>query len=136
MKQKISLILSLVLICMFIFQTIAFASDVSTYNNNTGTVSLTFTISNVGKAVVTYGYTGYTGIATGATINILIEKRNLLFFWAEVLTDTITINAEYCLDELVFHLTEKGTYRCTVTYTVSGTAGPDDVLTMQDTASW
>ena len=136
MERKISLILALVLICIFTFQTFAIASNISTFNNNTAISSLTFTISDVGKATVLYEYEGYEGITTGATINILIEKRNLLFFWSEVLTDNITVNEESYVDTMVFHLTEKGTYRCTVTYTVSGTAGPDDVLTMQDTASW
>ncbi|MBQ8403648.1 MAG: hypothetical protein IJX55_04390 [Clostridia bacterium] len=136
MKRKISLILSVILICTFVFQTIIFASDVSVLNNNTFSTSTSFTINDVGKAAVVYEYDGYTGITTGATIDILIEKRSFLVFWNEVLTDTITVNEEYYIDELVFHLTEQGTYRCTVTYTVSGTAGADDVITFEDTKSW
>ena len=136
MKRNLSLILALVLLLTFVFQTIAFAGDVSTYNNNTLSTSTSFTISSVGKAVVMYSYDGYTGITTGATITIVLEKRNFLFFWNEVLTDTVTVNGEYHIDELVCHLTETGTYRCTVTYVVSGTAGADDVLTFEDTASW
>ena len=136
MKRKISLILAIILICTFVFQILAFASDISTYNNNTATTSTSFTISSAGKAVVYYEYFGYTGIATGATIEIILEKRSFLLFWNEVLTDTITVSGENCADALVCHLTEKGTYRCTVKYTVSGTAGADDVITFQDTASW
>jgi putative cell wall-binding protein len=136
MKRNISLILALVIIFIFVFQTFAFANDASTYNNNTLSTSTSFTISSAGKAVVYYEYFGYTGIATGARIEIILEKRSFLLFWNEVLTDTITVSGENCADALVCHLTEKGTYRCTVTYTVSGTAGADDVITFQDTASW
>ncbi|MBQ7290151.1 MAG: hypothetical protein IJW76_00300 [Clostridia bacterium] len=126
----------MVLLLTFVFQTIAFAGDVSTCNNNTLSTSTSFTISSVGKATVTYSYDGYTNIATGATITIVLEKRNFLFFWNEVLTDTVTVNEERYLDALICHLTEKGTYRCKVTYVISGTAGADDVITFEDTASW
>ena len=136
MKRKVSLILAIILIFMLVFQTLIFASDISTYNNNTASTSTSFRISDVGKAVVTYSYDGYTGITTGATIKIVIEKRSFLVFWNEVVTDIVIVSGEYYLDEMVCHLTEKGTYRCTVTYTVSGTAGADDMLTFQDTASW
>ena len=136
MKRNLSLILALVLLLTFVFQTIAFAGDASTYNNNTLATATSFVISDVGRATVGYEYDGYTGITTGATITIVLEKRNFLFFWNEVLTDTVTVQAEYYADELVCHLTEKGTYRCKVTYVISGTAGADDVLTFEDTASW
>lgn len=136
MKRKISLILALLLLYTFIFQTLVFANNTSTYNNNTAVVSTSFVISDVGRATVGYEYDGYTGITTGATITIVLEKRNFLFFWNEVLTDTVTVQAEYYADELVCHLTERGTYRCKVTYVISGTAGADDVLTFEDTASW
>ena len=136
MKRKVSLILAIILIYTFVFQTAVFANNASTYNNNTGVVSTSFVISSAGKATVTYEYDGYTGITTGATIEIIIEKRSFLFFWNEVLTDTVTVYEEHYLGSLVCHLTETGTYRCTVTYTISGTAGADDVLTFQDTASW
>lgn len=136
MKRKISLILSVVIILMLVFQSFAFASDISTYNNNTAVTVTSFVISNAGKSTVTYEYDGYTGITTGATIKIVIEKRSFLLFWNEVITDTVTVYEEHYAGALVCHFTEKGTYRCTVTYTVSGTAGADDVLTFQDTASW
>ena len=136
MKRKISLILALVLICAFCFQTIVSASNISTYNNNTFTTSTIFSLSSVGKAVVYYEYEGYEGITTGATINILIQKRNFLIFWTDVIDETITLTGVGHEDELVYHFTEQGTYKCTVTYRVSGTGGEDDVITYERTESW
>ena len=95
-----------------------------------------FAITETGEAIVAVNYEGYPNITTGATITIKIEKRNLLFFWTDVVNDTITVVGDRYLDEFYYQLEDKGTYRCTVVYTVSGTAGADDVLTFEDTAKY
>ena len=136
MKRKISLVLSLVIIIMAICQASILASDISLLNNNTSSTSTGFSISSTGKATIVIDYMGYPEVTTGATINITIEKRNLLFFWNDVITDTITVQGYRYDDELYYQLEDSGTYRCTVEYIISGTGGADDVITFEDTASY
>ena len=78
----------------------------------------------------------YTGITTGATITIKIEKRTLLLFWSDVIEDTITVVGQRYFDELYYQLEDKGTYRCTVIYNISGTGGADDVIPFEDTVKY
>jgi hypothetical protein len=100
--------------------TFVVASDISLYNNNTAGMNSGFAISETGEASVLVNYEGYPNIATGATITIKIEKRNLLFFWSDVVNDTITVVGHRYFDELDYQLEDKGTYRCTVVYTIFG----------------
>ena len=121
---------------MAICQASILASDISLLNNNTSSTSTGFSISSTGKATIVIDYMGYPEVTTGATINITIEKRNLLFFWNDVITDTITVQGYRYDDELYYQLEDSGTYRCTVEYVISGTGGADDVITFEDTASY
>lgn len=131
MKKKIHLILACVFILSTILQTVVIADGIMPRNNNTALTSTSFVISDSGEAAVAVKYTGYPNITTGATITIKIEKRNLLVFWSDVVSDTITVNAEYYFNTLYYQLEKSGTYRCTVVYTVSGSGGADDVITYE-----
>ena len=95
-----------------------------------------FAITSTGEAIVAVHYEGYTNVATGATITIKIEKRTLLLFWSDVIDETITVVGSNYFNELHYQLEDKGTYRCTVVYTISGTGGADDVLTFEDTEKY
>jgi hypothetical protein len=53
-----------------------------------------------------------------------------------VIDETITVVGDSYFNEFHYQLEDKGTYRCTVVYTVSGTGGADDVLTFEDTAKY
>lgn len=136
MRKKICLILSLVFILSFALQTVVLATDVMPLNNNTALTRTAFNISESGKATVDIYYDGYPNITTGATITIKIEKRTLLVFWNDVVSDTITVTGEYYSDSWYYQLEKSGTYRCTVVYTVSGSGGADDVIPFEDTASY
>ena len=136
MKKNICLILSLVFILSFALQTAVLAVDIMPLNNNTALTSTSFHISDSGLATVNVKYNGYPDITTGATITIKIEKRTLLVFWNDVVSDTITVTGEYYHDALNYQLEKSGTYRCTVVYTVSGSGGADDVIPFEDTASY
>lgn len=135
MKKSICLLLAFLFIAC-IFTAPVNASDISLYNNNTLMVDTIFAITETGEAILTVNYEGYPNITTGATITIKIEKRTLLFFWSDVVDDTITVVGERFFDEFYYQLEDKGTYRCTVVYTVSGTGGADDVLTFEDTKKY
>ena len=135
MKKSICLLLAFLFIAC-IFTVPVNASDISLYNNNTLLVDTIFAIKETGEAVVLVNYEGYKNITTGATITIKIEKKTLLFFWSDVIDETITVVGESYFNEFHYQLEDKGTYRCSVVYTVSGTGGADDVLTFEDTKKY
>ena len=136
MKKKICLLLVLAFVFASVSQFSVLASDIMPLNNNTLAVNTNFIISDTGEAVVSVKYEGYPNITTGATISIKIEKRNFLFFWSDVVEDTIIVNDSYYVNVLRYQLEDTGTYRCTVEYVVSGTGGADDVLTFEDTKTY
>ena len=136
MKRKISVFLVFAILLVNIFSVSAFASDISTYNNNTFLTNTDFVISSTGLATVAYNYEGYSDITTGATIEITIQKRNFLFFWNDVVNETITVQGEWVDDVYRYQLTSTGTYKCTVTYTVYGTAGEADVIPFERTVKY
>ena len=135
MKKSICLLLAfLFIVCIFTVP--VNASDISLYNNNTLATNTIFAINETGEAAVLVNYDGYKNITTGATITIKIEKKTLLFFWSDVIDETITVVGESYFNEFHYQLEDKGTYRCSVVYTVSGTGGADDVLTFEDTKKY
>ena len=136
LKKKICLLLVLAFVFASVSQFSVLASDIMPLNNNTLAVNTNFIISDTGEAVVSVKYEGYPNITTGATISIKIEKRNFLFFWSDVVEDTIIVNDSYYVNVLRYQLEDTGTYRCTVEYVVSGTGGADDVLTFEDTKTY
>ena len=136
MKRKICLILSCIMLLVAIIPIYVFADNISLYTNHTMSTYTLFQITDSGEARVTYEFDGYEGITAGAVITIKIEKRNLLFFWNEVVEDCFVVagvSGDGCRG---YQLTSKGTYRCTVTYRVSGTTGVDDLITFEDTATY
>ena len=135
MKRKLCIILICVMMMAIIPKSV-FASDISLFNNNTAMDSTTFTITASGEARVSYEYDGYEGITTGAEITIKIEKRNFLFFWTDIVEETIVITGESYTGMYKYQLSKTGTYKCTVTYRVSGTGGADDVITFEDTKTY
>ena len=136
MKKKFCLLFVLVFVFVSIAQFSVLASGIMPLNNNTNLTKTKFSISDTGEAVVSLNYEGYPNVTTGATISIKIEKRNLLFFWADVVEETITVNNYYYANELYYQFENTGTYRCTVEYVVSGTGGADDIITFEDTKTY
>ena len=136
MKRGVCSAIVIVFVFVIALQSIVLADDISLLNNNTMVTDTIFMISSTGLATVGVGYDGYAGITTGAIITIKIEKRSLLLFWSDIVDETITVVGESYINELYYQLEDTGTYRCTVTYVVSGTGGADDVLTFEDTAKY
>jgi len=136
LKKKFCLLFVLVFVFVSIAQFSVLASGIMPLNNNTNLTKTKFSISDTGEAVVSLNYEGYPNVTTGATISIKIEKRNLLFFWADVVEETITVNNYYYANELYYQFENTGTYRCTVEYVVSGTGGADDIITFEDTKTY
>ena len=136
MKQKLSLLFVLVFSVFSILQTVVLADDISLFNNNTATTFTDFAIVDDGTAIVNVNYTGYSDVTTGATIKITIEKKTLLFFWNDVISETYTVNGYRYTNEYCYQLEDTGTYRCTVEYVISGTGGADDVITFENTKAY
>ncbi len=136
MKKFLIRILSLTLVFTCIFQTTVFADNISLFNNNSAAVNTTFEISSDGKAYINLRYNGYPNITTGATITMKIEKRNLLFFWTDIVETTYSVSGSSYSYQHVYKLEKTGTYRCTVEYVISGTGGADDVITFEDTKTY
>ena len=132
MKKKFCLLFILAFVFVSIVQFSVLASDIMPLNNNTLATKTRFSISDTGEAVVSLNFEGYPNVTTGATISKKIEKRNFLFFWTDIVEETITVNNYYYANELYYQLEDTGTYRCTVEYVISGTGGADDVITYEE----
>ena len=118
------------------FATTISANAITPYYNNVENTRTTFFITENGEANVSIRYTGSSDVATGATVRIKIEKRNLLVFWTEVIVDIHYFREASHAETFVYQLEKSGTYRCTVDYLISGTGGADDEIVFQDTASY
>lgn len=136
MKRNFTFCLAIILALNILCQYSVLASNIAPYYNNTSHTTTAFDITSTGKAIVYVDYTGYSGVTTGATIEIKIEKRNFLFFWNDVVAETLSVDGYRYDNELYYQLTDTGTYRCTVEYTISGTGGTSDVVTFEDTAEY
>ena len=83
-----------------------------------------------GIAEVTAKYYGYSGITTGATIEITLQKRFLLFWWNDVdgghWIDTVSSSSGSVSHSLPV---SSGTYRAVIHYKVYGSGGGYDEIT-------
>ena len=137
MKRKLSLIIATIILLSSILSLSVSANDgIELFNNNTASIHTAFVINDSGLAIVSVNCIGYPNITTRIEVDVHIEKRNFLFFWENARHEIYVVYVDEYFDEHTYQLEEKGTYRCTVTYTVSGTGGEDDVFTYQETDSW
>ena len=135
MKRKICFILAFVFTVAAFVSPSVLASGITPYYNNVNNTNTQFAISDAGEASVAVYYDG-TGVATGATISVKIEKRNFLIFWNEVVNEVYYFREESHAETFVYQLEKTGTYRCTVDYLISGTGGLDDEINFQDTQTY
>ncbi|MBQ8145387.1 MAG: hypothetical protein IJ039_01255 [Clostridia bacterium] len=119
-------------ILLFAMAAPAFASiegGITPYYNNTNTTVATFIADENGLATVTYTCRGYRGITTKIVVDTKIEKL-VGSSWEQVegasWTDESTLY--YCAKEHSIQLPTRGTYKATITYTVTGSGGVDDVI--------
>lgn len=97
--------------------------------NNGAQVTNEFYIDSYGMATVVSRVIGTSGVTTGITIEIQLQRKGLLW-WSDV-------DGGYWSDTYIGHygttsggieLEETGKYRAVITVTVSGTGGADDVI--------
>ena len=141
MKKFLLSILTVIFISLFVFQSTSLAALPETdsiQNNNTSYTLTSFNISTSGTASVYTEYSGYSGITSGASISITIKKNTFLWFYSTVVDETYNVVGENYYHTYYYDLTSSGsgTYKCNVTYTISGSGGADDVIPFEDTASY
>lgn len=134
--KKIALMLTFCLLFSSLLGVNAFAatdenSAVTPCFTNTAATQTTFNIESDGRVVVGIGYFGYPDMVSKATITIKLEKRNLLFFWDEVYTESFVVYDECYADTIIYLVTKTGKYRVTVTYEIEGPSGETDVITSE-----
>lgn len=131
MKRFISLLLCLVIICSFGCTVVnAQAEQITPRYNNMAYTDTSFNIDSNGNATVYAGYTGYSGITTGAKITILLEKKNLVFFWKDIEEWVIT-SSDYYGNFTRSCAVSSGNYRVTITFEISGSGGATDVYEVE-----
>ncbi|MBQ1520268.1 MAG: hypothetical protein IIZ56_02200 [Clostridia bacterium] len=145
MKSKVkrfcTLALTLLLLAMSIAVPIKKASAAITYNN-VNQAKLECSVSSSGQLSADLLVTGIKGKTTRIEVELYVEKRFLLVFWSRVDIGypnnvwTDAVNAVNYSHTFTTNLSSTGTYRTTVTYTVSGTGGSDDVITLTDTVTY
>lgn len=128
MKRFTALLLCLV---TFITATITvYADSIQSYSNNVGSTNTTFTISSSGLATVKNTYNGITGVTQSSEIVTKVQKKYGLI-WITVSggswTDTSTAT-NFSKSHSV-QLSDTGTYRAHVEFTISGSGGSDDKIT-------
>ena len=112
----------------------AFATDASTEIsprlNNTSSTTVGFSISSTGKATANYSYSAYAQYFTSATVTTKIQKRTLGLFWTTVEDWTDNWTSTYKSYSHSCQLSDSGTYRAVVEFTINGTNGAADEIEM------
>ncbi|MBO4879355.1 MAG: hypothetical protein J5544_03775 [Clostridia bacterium] len=140
-KKWTLLMLAVLTLVMSIFVPLNKASAATTYNN-TNRANLYASVSSNGRLSASLSVLGIKGITTKIEVSLYVEKRILGLFWSRVdigcddnVWEDSTTNYYYN-NTFSCDLSSTGTYRVTVTYTVSGTGGASDVITKTDTVTY
>ncbi len=117
-------------------------ADAATTYHNTAGASINGYITSTGVMRTELTVDGIKNVTTRIQADVYIEKRILGIFWKRVdigypnnvWHDSTT--SFYYFNYFDVQLSSAGTYRATVTYTVSGTGGSDDIITMTHTSTY
>lgn len=130
MKKLLSV--TIVLMPCFLSAVNVLANDygVAPCYNNVSDTFTDFSIDSNGKASVYVSFDGYSGVTTGATISVKLEKK-ILWWWSDV--DNASWSDEVSGSTFstthTIQLSSGGTYRCTYEYQIRGTGGATDTIT-------
>lgn len=127
MKKYIVAFISALLILSISITT--YAKDIAVCDNNCNNTYTYFSISN-GKGVVENRVIGKKGITKKIVINTKVQKKvGLIWVTVDNGSWTDTSSAYNFSKSHSVQLSDKGTYRAHVKFTVSGTGGSDDEIT-------
>ena len=139
MKKTIAFFVCLVMLFTALPIAVTAAEDeLMPLSNNTSTCNATFNITAQGYATFTAKYCGYSGITTNGTITIQMQKKFLALFWRDVddmYWEYSSNNVNYEVANTI-QLSNTGTYRIIVNFTVYGTGGSADTFEKILEAKW
>ncbi len=126
-KIIVALIMTLL---MFSISITAYAKDFTVCDNNCNNAYTYFSISN-GKANVENKVIGKKGVTKKIVVNTKVQKKvGLIWVTVDNGNWTDTSSAYNFSKSHSVQLSGKGTYRAHVKFTVSGTGGSDDEITL------
>lgn len=140
-KRGTMFALALLMLVMSIFVPQNTAKAAMMYNN-TNSASMLVSINTSGMLSAKLNVMGMNGKTTRIETSLYVEKKILGLFWTRVdigYSDNTwhdTTTNYYYSHTFSCNLNSTGTYRVTVTYTVSGNGGNNDVITITDTATY
>ena len=110
--------------------------------NNTANYVCSSSVNASGKLRTDLNVSGFKNITTQIQADLYVEKRILGIFWQRVnigYTNNVwhdSTTSYHYNNFFTFQLPTTGTYRVTVTFTVSGSGGPDDIITATNTVTY
>lgn len=132
--------IALLMLVMSIFVPMRKAKAAMMYNNLTS-ANIYCSVNSSGELQALLSVSGIKGRTTQIHVELYVEKKILGLFWSRVdigYTNNVwvdsTTNHTYS-HSFITSLPSTGTYRTTVTFTVSGTGGSDDVIVKTDTVT-
>ena len=129
MKKVLSLVLVVLTLISFVGIT---AVAVEPRWNNTNTANVSLSVSGAGIATVAFNCTGKTGVTTGITAETKLERKwGILWLDVDGAEWIDTTSKIYMSTSHTFQLSKTGTYRATTKFTVSGTGGSNDSITVR-----
>ena len=130
MKHLRKLAFLMVVVTIFVSAMIPFSASAATPRlNNTLVTSENFFITDDGVATIGVSYTGYSDITTGATVTVELQKKTLLW-WSDVCSWTLQYDGWINSETLTTQLNKTGEYRAIIEYTIRGSGGEADVLSV------
>lgn len=140
MKAR-NIVIAFVMLCVMLFVMAmpanAIDSGIMPCYNNTVDVAGRFIIDESGEAIIYYECLGYELKTTTIKVEIQLQKKTWWWYnnvdgayWKDV------IDYYYCSGEHSIQLTQGGTYKAVVTFTVYGSGGVADVITEEIEASY
>ena len=102
--------------------------------NNVGMTDSSFYIDANGIAYIMVSYYGSTNITSGGIITVKLERKILGLFWETVDIGTsdniwrVSSTAPTFSHDFTHQLSDTGTYRATIHYTIFGTGGASDKI--------
>lgn len=140
-KRFTVLALALLMLALSVTVPVRRAEAAMTYNNAIGAV-ISCAINSSGRLTANLSANGYKNLTTRIAVELYVEKRVLGVFWSIVdigCTDNVWKDSttSYSYTNVFAHnMPSSGTYRVTVTFTVSGTGGSDDTIVRTETVSY
>ena len=126
-KMKIAALFLLTGIMLLMYAMPAFATEINPRLTNIDSATTTFGVVN-NTAEVVVDYTGRASNFSRAEVSVKIEKKFLLLFWKDIAewTDTCTDVNGFIVGTCTAD--GSGTYRATITLTIYGKNGVNDVI--------